>query len=180
LISKLLSLLKEAVPRLSRLAVLWNSANKSKEHDWQEVRVAAPKLGITLDSYEVRSLADFDGAFDGLRRDHPDALLVFGDPLTVRFRAFITEFAARERVPAIYAQREFVEAGGLMSYGADLTELFRQSARIVDKILKGAEPSNIPVEQPTKFEFVINMKAANALGLTLPPILFADADEVIE
>jgi putative ABC transport system substrate-binding protein len=180
LISKLLSLLKEAVPRLSRLAILWNSANKSKAHDWQEVRVAAPKLGITLDSYEVRTLADFDSAFDGLRRDHPDALLVFGDPLTVRFRASITEFAARERMPAIYAQREFVEAGGLMSYGADLAELFRQSARIVDKILKGAEPSDIPVEQPTKFEFVINMKAANALGLTLPPILFADADEVIE
>src|SRR5262249_40922940 len=180
LASKLLGLLKEAVPHLSRLAVLWNSANRAKARDWQEVNVAAPKLGITLDSREVRAPADFDGVFAAIRQEPPDALLVFGDPLTVRFRTSITEFAATERLPAIYAQRQFADAGGLMSYSADLTDLFRRSARIVDKILKGTKPADIPVEQPTKFEFVINLKTAQALGLTLPPILLFQADEVMK
>jgi len=112
LVSKLLGLLKEAVPRLSRLAVLWNAAVKSKQHDWQEVRTAAPKLGITLDSYEVRAPADFASAFDAIEHNRPDALLVFGDPLTVRLRASITAFAAKKRLPAIYAQRQFTDAGG--------------------------------------------------------------------
>jgi len=144
LVSKLLGLLKEAVPRLSRLAVLWNAAVKSKQHDWQEVRTAAPKLGITLDSYEVRAPADFASAFDAIEHNRPDALLVFGDPLTVRLRASITAFAAKKRLPAIYAQRQFTDAGGLMSYSADLTELFRRTARIVDKILKVPSPAIFP------------------------------------
>jgi putative ABC transport system substrate-binding protein len=180
LASKLLGLLKETVPGMSHLAVLWNSTNKSKQHDWQEVRAAAPTVGITLESYEVRAPTDFDDAFAAIAKNRPDALLVFGDPLTVRFRKSITEFAARQRLPAIYAQRQFTDAGGLMSYSADLNDLFRRSARIVDKVLKGEKPANIPVEQPTKFEFVINMKAASALGLTLPPTVTAAADELIE
>jgi putative tryptophan/tyrosine transport system substrate-binding protein len=180
LVSKLLGLLKDAVPRMSRLSVLWNSAVKSKQHDWKEVTAGAPKLGITLDSYEVRAPGDFDGAFAAISQHRPDALLVFGDPMVVKFRASIVTFAAKERLPAMYPQRQFVDAGGLMSYSADLTELFRLSARIVDKILKGDNPADIPVEQPTKFEFIINMKAADALGLTLPPTLLGLADELIE
>jgi len=180
LVSKLLGLLNEAVPHLSRLGVLWNVTVKSKQHDWQEITAAAPKLGIALDSYKVRGPADFDGAFAAIRQHRPDALLVFGDPMVVKYRASITEFAATERLPAMYPQRQFVDAGGLMSYSAELTELFRLSARIVDKILKGANPADIPVEQPTKFEFIINMKTANALGLTLPPTLVGLADELIE
>ena len=180
LVSKLLDLLKEAVPNMSRVAVLWNSAVKSKQHDWKEATAAAPKLGIALDSYEVRAPADFDGAFAAIRQHRPDALLVFGDPMVVKYRAPITEFAASERLPAMYPQRQFVDVGGLMSYSADLTELFRLSARIVDKVLRGANPADIPVELPTKFEFIINMKAADGLGLTLPPTLLGLADELIE
>jgi len=180
MVSKLLGLLKEAVPQLSRLAVLWNAAVKSKQRDWREVTAAAPKLGITLASYEVRGPADFASAFDAIHRNRPDALLVFGDPLTVRLRALITAFAAKERLPAIYAQRQFTDAGGLMSYSADLTELFRRSAGIVDKILKGAKPANLPVEQPTKFDFVINLKTAKVIGLTIPPSLLTRADHVIQ
>jgi len=135
---------------------------------------------MTLDPYEVRAPADFDGAFSAISEHRPDALVVFGDPMVVKYRAAITDFAARARLPAMYPQRQFVDAGGLMSYSADLTELFRLSSRIVDKILKGANPADIPVEQPTKFEFIINMKTADALGLTLPPTLLSLADELIE
>ncbi|HEY1887362.1 MAG TPA: ABC transporter substrate-binding protein [Roseiarcus sp.] len=180
LVSKLLGLLKEAVPGLSRLAVLWNPTVKSKQRDWQEARAAAPKLGIALASYEVGAPADLDGAFTAIKQNRPDALVVFGDPLVVRLRKRITAFASSERLPAIYPQRQFADAGGLMSYSADLNDLFRRAARIVDKVLKGEKPADIPVEQPTKFEFVINMKAASTLGLALPPNFIAGADEVIE
>ena len=180
LVSKLLDLLNKAVPSASHVAVLWNSTVRSKQHDWKEATAAAPKLGIALDSYEVRAPADFDAAFSAISEHRPDALLVFGDPMVVKHRAAITHFAAKERLPAMYPQRQFVDAGGLMSYSADLTELFRLSSRIVDKILKGVNPADIPVEQPTKFEFIINMKTASALGLTLPPTLVQLADELVE
>ena len=180
LVSKLLDLLKKAVPSASRVAVLWNSTVRSKHRDWGEATAAAPKLGIALESYEVRAPANFGDAFSAISEHRPDALLVFGDPMVVKHRAAITDFAAKERLPAMYPQRQFVDAGGLMSYSADLTELFRLSSRIVDKTLKGANPADIPVEQPTKFEFVINMKTASALGLTLPPALVQLADELIE
>jgi putative tryptophan/tyrosine transport system substrate-binding protein len=180
LVSKLMGLLKEAVPQMSRVAVLWNSAVKSKQHDWKEATTAAPKLHIALDSYEVRTPADFDGAFAAISQHRADALLVFGDPMVVKYRAVITGFAAKERLPAMYPQRQFVDAGGLMSYSADLNDLFRRAARIVDKVLKGEEPADIPVEQPTKFEFIINMKTATDLGLKLPYNLVAAANELIE
>jgi putative ABC transport system substrate-binding protein len=121
---------------------------------------------VALDSYEFRAPEEFESAFAAIRQKRPDALLVFGDPLTVRFRTAITDFAARERLPAIYAQRQFVDAGGLMSYSADLADLFRRSARIVDKVLKGTKPADIPVEQPTKFEFVINMSSERTRAYT--------------
>jgi putative ABC transport system substrate-binding protein len=160
--------------------VLWNSTVRSKQHDWKEATAAAPNLGIALVSYEVRAPADFDDEFSTISEHRPDALLVFGDPMVVKYRAPNTEFAEKERLPAMYPQRQFVDAGGLMSYSADLAELFRLSARIVDKILNGAKPADLPVEQPTKFEFIINMKTAAALRLTLSPTLVGLADELIE
>jgi putative tryptophan/tyrosine transport system substrate-binding protein len=180
LVPKLIGLLNEVVPHLSRLAILWNSSVKSKAHDWQEATATAPKLGITLESYKVVAPGDLNGALAAIAKNRPDALLVFGDPLVVRLRGAITDFAAKERLPAIYPQRQFVDAGGLMSYSADLVDLFRRSAWIVDKVLKGAKPKDIPVEQPTKFEFIINLKVARALNLAIPPDLFARADQVID
>jgi len=180
LIGKQLDLLKQAVPRVSRVAVLWNAANPAKVLDWRELKPAARTLGIALQSREVGRPADFDAAFAAIRHERPDALLTLGDALTFTIRASITDFAAKERLPAMYMYREFVEGGGLMSYGADLADSFLRSATYVDKILRGAKPADLPVEQPTKFELVINLKTARALGLTIPPSLLVRADQVIE
>jgi putative ABC transport system substrate-binding protein len=189
LAAKRLELLKQAVPGLSRVAVLWNAANPIKHLDWKATQAAGRALALTLQSYEVRSGADFPGVFNAIRKDRaaadlrkarPEALILLDDPVTFRHRATIVEFAARERLPAIYALREFVDAGGLMTYGYDLIDVFRRGATTVDKILKGAKPADLPVEQPTKFELVINLKTAKALGLTIPPSLLGRADEVIQ
>jgi putative ABC transport system substrate-binding protein len=177
---KRLELLKELLPRLSRVAVLWNAANPYPALVFKETQAAGQTLGIEVQSLEVRGPDDFDGAFEAARREHPDALITVEDPLTVTYRNLIADFAAGHRLPTLHGLSEFVTAGGLMSYGANLVDLYRRAAGYVDKILKGAKPADLPVQQPTKFELVINLKTAKALGLTIPPTLLAFADEVIE
>jgi putative ABC transport system substrate-binding protein len=174
--------LGQMLPELAakQLAVLWNATSRIKRLDMGALQRAAPALRVTLQSREVRGLDDFDGVFTATKGERPDALLTLVDPVTFAHRHLITEFPARERLPAMYAVREFVEAGGLMSYGVDLRDLFRRGATYVDKFLKGAKPRDLPVEQPTKFELVINLKTAKALGLTIPPSLLQRADQVIE
>ena len=180
LTAKRLELLKEAIPSISRVAVLWNAANPITALDWKEAQVAARALGVTLQSREVRGPNDFESAFGAMTRERSDALMTLDDPLTFRYRTQIVDFAAKERLPAMYAFRESVEAGGLMAYGVNVADVFRRGAGYVDKILKGAKPGALPVEQPTKFELVINMKTAKALGLTIPQSMFIRADEIIQ
>jgi putative ABC transport system substrate-binding protein len=177
---KRLELLRELVPRLSRVAVLWNLANPYPALVFKETQDAGQTLGIEVQSLEVRGPNDFDGVFEAARRQKPDALITVEDPLTVNYRSLIADFAAEQHLPALHGLREFVLAGGLMSYGTNLADVFRRAAGYVDKVLKGSTPANLPVQQPTKFELVINLKAANALGLEVPPTLLARADEVIE
>ena len=180
LIAKELEILKALVPKSVRVAVLWNAGNPAKLRDWEQLRPAARSLEMELTAIEVRRPDDFAGAFAAIVKQSPGALLVLNDPLTYHFRALIADFALKERVPAVYPIRGFVEAGGLMSYGADVLDLTRGAARLVDKVLRGAKPSELPVEQSTKFELVINLKTARALGLTIPPSLLQRADQVIE
>jgi putative tryptophan/tyrosine transport system substrate-binding protein len=177
---KRLELLKELLPGLSRAAVLWNAANPYAANVFRETERAARKLAIDIQSLEVRGPDDFDTAFEAARAQHPEGLITIEDPLTIDNRKQIVDFAARNRLPAIHGVREFVEAGGLIAYGANLVDLARRAATYVDKILRGAKPADLPVQQPTKFEMVINLKTAKALGLELPPTLLARADEVIE
>jgi len=176
---KRLELLKEAVPQAGRVAVLWNAAYQGKESEWQETQVAAGALGVTLYGVAVRGPDDFDGALAALARERPEALLTFSDPLTLNHQRQIVDFATQHRLPLVSEVKEFAEAGGLMTYGASLPALTRRAAYSVDRILKGAKPADLPVEQPTKFELVINLKTAQALGLTMPPSLLLLADEVI-
>jgi putative ABC transport system substrate-binding protein len=176
---KRLEMLKSIAP-LSRVVVLWNSANPYPALVLKETQTAGQTLGVEIQSVEVRGGDDFDHAFEAVRRLRPDALTVVEDPLTVSHRKLIADFAASNRLPAIYGLREFAEAGGLMAYGADLADSYRHVAGYVDRILKGAKPADLPVQQPTKFELVINLKTAKALGLDVPPSLLARADEVIE
>jgi putative tryptophan/tyrosine transport system substrate-binding protein len=177
---KLLQFLSEAVPRLSRVAFFWNPDNPSSLPTLEEIEGAAQRLRVTLQPLMVRRPQDFGRVFSALSHDHPDALIVYVIPITYGHRAEILDVVAKQRLPAIYSAREFVDAGGLMSYGPNLRELFRRSATYVDRILKGSKPGDLPVEQPTKFELVINLKTAKALGLTIPPSLLARADQVIE
>jgi putative ABC transport system substrate-binding protein len=177
---KRLELLKDLLPRMSRVAVLWDAANPYPLAVFKETERAAQTLGIEVQSLEVRGPDDFGGAFEAAKRQPPDALIVVEDPLTMDFRKQVIDFAATCRLPAIYGLRFFVDAGGLMAYGASLSDLQRRAAAYVDKILRGAQPGDLPVEQPTKFELLINLKTANALGLAIPPVILARADEVIE
>jgi len=176
---KRLELLKQAVPQASRVAVLWNPAHPGKEIEWQDTQVAARALGVTLHAVEVRDPADFDGAFVAIARERPDVLIVFTEVLTLTHQRQIVDFATQHRLPMISESREFAATGGLMTYGASLPALFRRAAYYVDRILKGAKPADLPIEQPTKFELVINLKTAQVLGLTIPPALLFQADEVI-
>ncbi len=180
LAAKRLDLLKQALPKLSRVTVLWNSANQGMKARFQETQLGAQSVGVALQSVTVRSPDDFEPLFGAMTRNRPESLLVLADTVTVANRQRTVEFAARNRVPAIYEARTFVDSGGLMSYGVDFADHYRRTAIYVDKILKGTKPADLPVELPTKFEFVINLKTAKALGLTIPPSLLQRADQVIE
>ena len=177
---KRLELLKELLPRLWRVAVLWNAANPYSAIVFRETQAAGRILGIEVQSLEVRGPDDFNDAFKAARQHDPAALVVVEDPLTVNHRTAIADFAAAHHLPALYGTREYVAVGGLLSYGASLTDLNRRAAGYVDKVLKGAKPADLPVQQPSRFEFVINLKTARTLGLDVPPSLLARADEVIE
>lgn len=177
---KRLELLKEAVPQAARVAVLWNAAHPGKALELQNTQAAAQALGMTLHAVEVRGPDDFDSAFAAIARERPDALLTFSDALTLNHQRRIVDFAARHRLPLVSESKEFAETGGLMTYGASLPALFRRAAYYVDRLLKGAKPADLPIEQPTEFELVINLKTAKALGITIPPTLLFRADEVIQ
>jgi putative tryptophan/tyrosine transport system substrate-binding protein len=176
---KRLELMREVLPDLRRLAIMANVDAPIAVQDMREVQTAARTLGFEVATFEIRRAEDIAPGFEGLN-GRADALYVCGDPLMDTHRVRINMLALAARLPTMHGVREYVEAGGLMSYGPSFTSLFRRTADLVDKILRGAKPSNIPVEQPTKFELVINAKTAKALGLTVPPSLLARADEVIE
>ena len=178
--TKRLEFLKDVVPGLSRVVVLWNAANPANASVWHETQAAARALGLRLHSQDVRGAQDFAGAFARTAQAHPDALLVLDDALINMHRQDIAEFATQEHLPSVLAARESVAAGGLLSYGLSLPDLCRRAAIDVDQILQGAKPADLPMEQPMKFELVINLKTAKALGLTIPPHLLMLADEVIQ
>lgn len=180
LIGKRLQLLKELFPRMSRLAVLWNSPTAAALVQLKTAEQIAPTLKLSLQVLEMRGAGDLDKAFQGATDRRCEALLVLDDPGTFLLRKHIVELAAKSRLPAMYGPKEFVIDGGLIAYGADLEDMFRRAAVYVDKILKGAKPADLPVEQPTKFEFIINMKTARALGVAIPRDLLVRADRVIE
>jgi putative ABC transport system substrate-binding protein len=177
---KVLQLLKEAVPNVSRVAVLSNPGNPGHTLLVKEAEVAARALGVGLRGFEARAADALDGAFSAMSRDGTGALLVQPDGVFLAHRTRIADLAARHRLPAIYGAKEFVEAGGLMAYGFSLADNYRRAGIYVGKILRGAKPGDLPVEQPMKFELVINMKTAKALGLAIPPSLLLRADHVIE
>jgi putative ABC transport system substrate-binding protein len=178
--AKGLSLLKEAVPTLSRVAVLWNAANPAFTPVWRAVDAAARSMGLVLLSQPVRQPQDFAPAFAALTSQRPEGFLVLVDALVAQYLSQIVEYTVRERVPAVSTFREFATLGGLMSYGPNLTAAHHKAADYVDRILKGENPAELPFEQPTTFELVINLKTAKALDLTVPQLILAHADEVIE
>jgi putative ABC transport system substrate-binding protein len=177
---KYLELLRDVAPRAIRVAVLWNPSNPTMQDLVQAMREAAGSLGLSLLLHETRRPADFATALDAIAEQKPDALIPDNDSLTFSHRKAIVEFAAAHRLPAVYATREFVDDGGLISYGSSAFDIWRRVAGYVDKILKGAKPADLPVQQPTTFELVVNLKTARALDLTVPPSILARADEVIE
>ena len=180
LAAKRLQLLKEAIPRLTRVAVLWNPDTPYQPKMIKDLKAAAPSLSIKLSSVGARTPEEFGPAFAAVSRAHAQALYVLEDPLFSTHRATIFKLAAKARLPTMYGGRNFPDAGGLMSYGASFGDMFRQSAGYVAKILKGAKPSDLPIEQPTKFELVVNLKTAKALGITMPQSILLQADEVIK
>jgi putative ABC transport system substrate-binding protein len=183
LVGKCLEQLKQAVPGVSRVAVLWQPGalgERTEKDMLKEAEVAARALGVRPQFVEARGPADFDRAFSDMTQARAGALTVLPSSMFVNERRRLVDLAAKNRLPAVYPWREFVDAGGLMSYGPNVADLFRRAATYVDKILKGAKPADLPVEQPTKFELVINLKTAKALGLTIPQSLLGRADEVIQ
>jgi len=178
--AKRLALLKEAVPAASRIAVLSNPTNPSNAPQIKDISGAARTLGVSLQVLEIRSAEDLDRAFQAAARERTNALVTLDDLLIFTERDRIVALAASRRLPAMYGWSHFPPAGALMSYGADFRSMYKQAATFVDKILKGAKPADLPVEQPMTFELVINLKTAKALGLTIPPSLLARADQVIE
>jgi putative ABC transport system substrate-binding protein len=177
---KRLELLREAVPKVRTVAMLWNSTNPGMVLRAREAEAAAKPLGVALTSIGVHDLDTFDTAFARITRDRPDALLILVDPFTRLHRKRIVEFAAQHHLPGIYEAREFVDAGGLMAYGPSIPYQERRAAVYIDKLLRGASPNDLPVEQPTEFELVINLKTAKALGLTIPQSVLIQANAVIQ
>ena len=177
---KRLELLKETIPKLSRVAVLWNPRNPGSVQQWNESQLAGRELGLQLHSMEVSSADGYEGAFQVATKMNSGALAVTLDSLANANAKRIADLAAKNRLPAIYPREMNVDSGGLMSYGPDRNRAFRRAAVYVDKILKGTKPANLPVEQPTEFELVINLKAAKALGLTIPPLVLMRAERVVK
>jgi putative ABC transport system substrate-binding protein len=180
LATKRLELLKDVAPKVIRVGALYNPGDVNKPLELRQLQTTAAAVGMRIEPFEVMDAAGFDPAFAAMRRGRMQAIITLADPLMNFYRARIATLAAEHRLPAIYGFREYVDAGGLMSYGASLSETFRRAASYIDKILKGARPGDLPVEQPTKFELVINLKTAKALGLPIPQTLLQRADQVIE
>lgn len=180
IVGQRMQLLKEVVPGLVRVAVLTNSVNPIHAIFWRETEPAARELGLELQAVEARVPEEFEVAFAAATRGKAGALVALDDALTYNYRTRVVALAAASRLPALYGYREFPDVGGLMSYGANMASHFRHAANYVDKILRGAKPGDLPVEQPTKFDLIVNLKAAKALGLELSPSLLVRADEVIE
>jgi putative tryptophan/tyrosine transport system substrate-binding protein len=180
LAAKELELLKEAVPHAERVGVLWNPTTPSHKPALQVLEAAAEKGGVQLVSLPTRTAEDFDGAFSTMTRERLGGILILASPLSYVQRNRLAELTLKHHLPGMFGLKANVEAGGLMSYGADLNDLYRRAASYIDKILKGAEPADLPVEQASKYELVINTKTAKALALAIPPTLLARADEVIE
>ena len=177
---KRLQLLKEVIPSVARLAFLWNMNNASNVAILDQLRVAAPAAGITLIPIEVHEPTDWDKAFAAMLRERPDAFLMTNDPLHLLHLRRIVDFLAQHRIPGLFQAREHVAAGGFMSYGASLPDLFRRGALYAHKILQGTRPADLPVEHPAKFELAINLKTAKAIGITIPELFLLRVDEVIE
>jgi ABC-type uncharacterized transport system substrate-binding protein len=167
-------------PRVSRIAVLSNRDNRAIAAEWREIQAAARSLGVALQPFDVKQAQDLLNAFSEMTRRRPGALLIVLDTIIAPYRQLIAEFAVKNRVPSILAMRDYAEWGGLLSYGPSLPELYRRAASYVDRLLKGTRPSDLPVERPTKFELVINLKTAKTLGLTIPQTLLLRANHVIE
>jgi len=180
LVGKRLELLREAVPKVSRVAVLANPAHPGEQRELMETQSTARALRTTLLYHQLKAMGDFTAAFDAITRENVDAFLVFPDLLTLGQSKQIAEFAVKRRLPSMFGWKEYVEAGGLMGYGPNREETSRRIPVYVDKILKGAKPADLPVEQPTKFELIVNLKTARQIGLTIPPNMLARADKVIK
>jgi putative ABC transport system substrate-binding protein len=178
--AKRLQLLTELRPRLQRVAILWNAGDPAKASEVAASRTAAQELGLQSLVFEVRTIADFEGAFAAMRRERVEALSVLADAFMVTHKAHVVSHALALKAPTVYSFRDFVDSGGLLSYGPNLLEMHRLQAVYVDRILRGANPADLPIEQPKTFELVINAKAANALGITIPPSLLLRAQEVIQ
>jgi putative ABC transport system substrate-binding protein len=177
---KRLQLLRDLLPGFARVAILWNSSNVASAENWRESKEAARILDVVVESFAVADAAALDERLRAVREASVTALVVLPDPILLGERQRLAEFAIKSGLPTVFEQREHVEAGGLMSYGPNLSELYRHAGSFVAKILAGVEPADLPVEQPTKFELAINLKTAKALGIEVPPILLAIADEVVE
>ena len=180
LVGKRLELLKEMVPKLSRVAVLWNPQGASSTVTWKEIQLPARQLGIQLHSLEIRSPDDFAKAFEAAIKARAGALFIIGDPVTATNLKRIADLAAKTRLPSIFSSSEFADAGGLVAYGPDRADLFRRAAAYVDKILKGAKPGDLPIDRATKFDLVVNLKTAKALGIAIPQSVLFRAGRVIE
>jgi putative ABC transport system substrate-binding protein len=176
---KRLQLLKEAFPKISRVAVLWNPDTQWQAHQVEYLKSVAPTLAIELNVIDARTFVEFSRAFEDINREHAQGLLVIGGSPFWNHRSTLVKLAGKAKLPTMYYAREFADAGGLMSYGANYADLYRRAAGYVDKILKGAKPGDLPIEQPTKFELVVNLKTAKALGITIPESILLRADEVI-